>query len=264
MSDILARILDTKQTEVAAARQARPLESLRRDAESRGDIRDFVDALRSKHAAGAAGVIAEIKKASPSRGIIRADFDPADIAASYAGHGAACLSVLTDRDYFQGLPAYLEAARAACSLPVLRKDFMVDSYQLYEARAMGADCVLLIAAALDDVQLRDFEAVAAGLGMAVLVEVHDAAELDRALRLDTPLIGVNNRNLHTFDVSLDTTLALLPTLLAERRIPVSESGIATVDDVQRLRAAHVQTFLVGEAFMREASPGAALAGLFSA
>ncbi|MGE8357372.1 MAG: indole-3-glycerol phosphate synthase TrpC, partial [Microvirgula sp.] len=204
------------------------------------------------------------KKASPSRGIIRADFDPADIAASYAGHGAACLSVLTDRDYFQGQPAYLEAARAACSLPVLRKDFMVDSYQLHEARAMGADCVLLIAAALDDAQLRDFEAIATGLGMAVLVEVHDAAELDRALRLDTPLIGVNNRNLHTFDVSLDTTLALLPTLLAEQRIPVSESGIATVDDVQRLRAANVQTFLVDEAFMRETSPGAALAGLFSA
>ncbi len=263
MSDILKRIVATKHEEVAAARAARSYQSVRADAEARQqDLRDFVGALRAKHAAGQAGVIAEVKKASPSKGIIRPDFRPADIAESYQIHGAACLSVLTDRDYFQGSPDYLEAARAACTLPVLRKDFMVEPYQIVEARAMGADCILLIVAELDLPQLRDFEALAAELGMAALVEVHDEAELERALQLKSPLIGVNNRNLRTFEVSLDTTLRLLPQIGAER-IAVTESGIATPADVARMREHGVHTFLVGEAFMREADPGAALARLFA-
>ncbi|MCG9052427.1 indole-3-glycerol phosphate synthase TrpC [Laribacter hongkongensis] len=263
MSDILEKILATKTEEVAAARKARPLASLRNDAETRRDIRDFAGALTRCQSAGRAGVIAEIKKASPSKGIIRPDFQPAAIAESYAGHGAACLSVLTDVRYFQGAADYLVAARDACDLPVLRKDFLVDEYQVFEARAMGADCILLIVAALDDARLADFEAIARELGMAVLVETHDDAELDRALRLASPLIGVNNRNLRTFDVSLDTTLSLLPVIQAEGRMAITESGISTPDDVIRMREAGVNSFLVGEAFMREADPGAALAHLFA-
>ena len=263
MSDILQRILATKREEVAAAQSVQSLADVRAAAEQQAPTRDFVGALRGKIAAGQSGVIAEIKKASPSKGIIRPDFQPAAIAESYAGHGAACLSVLTDVRYFQGAADYLVAARDACDLPVLRKDFLVDEYQVFEARAMGADCILLIVAALDDARLADFEAIARELGMAVLVETHDAAELDRALRLVSPLIGVNNRNLRTFDVSLDTTLSLLPVIQAEGRMAITESGISTPDDVIRMRKAGVNSFLVGEAFMREADPGAALAHLFA-
>ena len=261
MSDILQKIVAVKRDEIAAARARRDLNSLRRDAESLGGLRDFIASLRSTIAAGRAGVIAEIKKASPSKGVLREHFAPAEIAASYERHGAACLSVLTDVQFFQGANAYLEAARAACSLPALRKDFMVDAYQVFEARAMGADCILLIAAVLDNAQLADLEAQAHGLGMAVLVEVHDAAELDRALRLNTPLVGINNRNLRTFEVTLDTTLGLLKNVPPDR-LPVTESGILGPADVQRLRAADVHAFLVGEAFMRAADPGLALADLF--
>ena len=261
MSDILQKIVAVKRDEIAAARARRDLNSLRRDAESLGGLRDFIASLRSAIAAGRAGVIAEIKKASPSKGVLREHFAPAEIAASYERHGAACLSVLTDVQFFQGANAYLEAARAACSLPALRKDFMVDAYQVFEARAMGADCILLIAAVLDNAQLADLEAQAHGLGMAVLVEVHDAAELDRALRLNTPLVGINNRNLRSFEVTLDTTLGLLKNVPPDR-LPVTESGILGVADVQRLRAADVHAFLVGEAFMRAADPGLALADLF--
>ena len=261
MSDILQKIVAVKRDEIAAARARRDLNSLRRDAESLGGLRDFIASLRSTIAAGRAGVIAEIKKASPSKGVLREHFAPAEIAASYERHGAACLSVLTDVQFFQGANAYLEAARAACSLPALRKDFMVDAYQVFEARAMGADCILLIAAVLDNAQLADLEAQAHGLGMAVLVEVHDAAELDRALRLNTPLVGINNRNLRTFEVTLDTTLGLLKNVPPDR-LPVTESGILGPADVQRMRAADVHAFLVGEAFMRAADPGLALAELF--
>ena len=261
MSDILQKIVAVKRDEIAAARARRDLNSLRRDAESLGGQRDFIASLRSTIAAGRAGVIAEIKKASPSKGVLREHFAPAEIAASYERHGAACLSVLTDVQFFQGANAHLEAARAACSLPVLRKDFMVDAYQVFEARAMGADCILLIAAVLDNAQLADLEAQAHGLGMAVLVEVHDAAELDRALRLNTPLVGINNRNLRTFEVTLDTTLGLLKNVPPDR-LPVTESGILGPADVQRMRAADVHAFLVGEAFMRAADPGLALADLF--
>jgi len=261
MSDILHTILRRKHEEVAQARARIALEPLRAQAEACGAQRDFVASLRQRHAAGHAGVIAEIKKASPSKGVIRADFRPGEIAASYAAHGAACLSVLTDRDFFQGDPAYLVEARAACSLPVLRKDFLIDAYQVYEARAMGADCILLIAAALNDAQMRDMHAIACELGMAVLIEVHDADELDRALRLDTPLIGINNRNLRTFEVDIGTTIGLLPKIGPER-IVVAESGILAKTDVDRLRSHHVDTFLVGEAFMRAPSPGEALERLF--
>ena len=260
MSDILQKIVAVKRDEVAAGKAARDQASLRGDAEARGGQRDFVASLREKSAARGAAVIAEVKKASPSKGVLRADFRPAEIAASYERHGAAALSVLTDVSFFQGSPAALEAARGACALPVLRKDFMIDAWQLYEARAMGADCILLIAAILDDAELADFEAIASGLGMAVLVEVHDDVELDRALRLATPLIGINNRDLRTFEVSLDTTLAMLPRIPAGR-IVVSESGIHTPADIARLRAAGVRTYLVGEAFMRASDPGAALATL---
>lgn len=262
MSDILDKIVAVKREEVAAASRQRDLASLRREAESRTDVRDFVDALRRKIAAGHAAVIAEVKKASPSKGVLREDFVPAEIAASYERHGASCLSVLTDVQFFQGSVAYLQQARAACALPVLRKDFMIDPYQVYEARAMGADCILLIAACLDDAQLADLEAQALSLGMAVLVEVHDGAELDRALRLKTPLVGVNNRNLRTFEVTLDTTLSLLPRVPAGRLL-VTESGILGAADVARMRDADVHAFLVGEAFMRAADPGAALAQLFA-
>lgn len=262
MSDILQTILTRKAAEVAEARAHQPLEAVRREAESDpAGLRDFVGAIRARHAARQAAVIAEVKKASPSKGLIRPDFDPAAIAASYAAHGAACLSVLTDRDFFQGSPVYLQAARAACDLPVLRKDFLIDPYQVYQARAMGADCVLLIVAALDDARLTDMHDLARELGLAVLVEVHDAAELDRALRLSTPLIGINNRNLRTFQVDLATTLDLLPQIDATR-IVVTESGIGSADDIRRLRERQVETFLIGETFMRAADPGAALAALF--
>jgi indole-3-glycerol phosphate synthase len=261
MSDILNRIVAVKREEIAAAQAVRDIASLRRDAEARGGQRDFAAALRSKIAAGQAAVIAEVKKASPSKGVLREHFVPAEIAASYARHGAACLSVLTDVQFFQGATAYLEQARAACELPVLRKDFMVDPYQVFEARAMGADCILLIAACLDDAQMADLEAQAHALGMAVLVEVHDGAELERALRLKTPLLGINNRNLRTFEVTLETTLGLLPRVPADKLL-ITESGILGRADVERMRAAQVHGFLVGEAFMRAPDPGAALADLF--
>jgi len=261
MSDILDKIIAVKRDEISAARRRRDLPSLRRDAESLGGQRDFLAALRAKLAAGRAGVIAEVKKASPSKGVLRERFVPAEIAASYAEHGAACLSVLTDVQFFQGDNAYLEQARAACALPALRKDFMVDAYQVYEARAIGADCILLIVACLDDGLMAELEAQAHELGMAVLVEVHDGAELDRALRLKTPLIGINNRNLRTFEVTLDTTLGLLKHVPADRLL-VTESGVLAKSDVKRLRDANVNAFLVGEAFMRAADPGKALADLF--
>ena len=261
MSDILDQIVAVKRDEISLARRHRDLASLRRDAESLGGERDFVGALRSKIAAGGAGVIAEVKKASPSKGVLREKFVPAAIAESYERHGAATLSVLTDINFFQGSTAFLEAARAACSLPVLRKDFMVDAYQVFEARAIGADCILLIAACLDDAQMADLEAQAQALGMAVLVEVHDGVELDRALRLETPLVGINNRNLRTFEVTLQTTLGLLPRVPADRLL-VTESGIVGRADVQRMRDANVHAFLVGEACMRAPDPGRALADLF--
>ncbi len=270
MSNVLDKIVAVKREEVAAAQKKLPLAEVRADAESRVLTRDFVGALRAKVAAGQAAVIAEVKKASPSKGVIRADFVPADIAQSYAigntdaggNVSAACLSVLTDRQFFQGSPDYLKQARASCNLPVLRKDFMVDPYQIYESRAMGADCILLIAACLSDAQMAELEAIALGLDMAVLVEVHDGAELQRALKLKTPLVGINNRDLRSFDVRLETTLDLLPEVPAERLL-VTESGIATRADVQRLRAAGVHAFLVGETFMRAPEPGEALAALFA-
>ncbi|WP_269533293.1 indole-3-glycerol phosphate synthase TrpC [Chitinimonas sp. BJYL2] len=262
MSDILKKILATKADEVAAARQARPLEAVRAEAEANRDLRDFVGALRSKYADGEAAVIAEIKKASPSKGVIRADFKPAEIAADYAAHGAACLSVLTDEQYFQGHTDYLKAARAACALPVLRKDFIVDAYQIYEARAMGADCILLIVGALETPHMQELEALAMELGMAVLVESHDAKELQQALTLKTPLIGINNRDLRSFEVSLKTTLNLLDEIPANR-IVITESGILKPADVALMLEHEVYAFLVGEAFMREPSPGKALASLFA-
>ena len=261
MSDILDKIVAVKRQEVAAARKRMSLETIRADAESRVLTRDFVGALKAKIAAGKPAVIAEIKKASPSKGVLRADFIPADIAQSYAEYGAACLSVLTDVQFFQGEVDYLKQARASCQLPVLRKDFMVDPYQIYESRSMGADCILLIAACLDDAQMNDLEAIARSLDMAVLVEVHDGAELERALKLKTPLIGINNRNLKTFEVSLDTTLALRASVPADRLL-ITESGILSRDDVLRMGAAGVNAFLVGEAFMRAPEPGEALAALF--
>jgi indole-3-glycerol phosphate synthase len=261
MSDILKRIVAVKHEEIQAARASRGLASLRREAESMGDLRDFVGAMRARIGQGRSAVIAEIKKASPSKGVLREHFVPADIASSYESGGAACLSVLTDEQFFQGCTAYLQQARTACALPVLRKDFMVDAYQVYEARAMGADCILLIAACLDDAEMTDLEAQAHSLGMAVLVEVHDGRELDRALRLNTPLVGINNRNLRTFEVSLDTTLGLLSQVPAER-VLVTESGVLGRGDVDRMRAAGVSAFLVGEAFMRSSDPGQALAELF--
>ncbi|MDR3086717.1 MAG: indole-3-glycerol phosphate synthase TrpC [Azoarcus sp.] len=259
--DILKKILAVKQEEIVAARAVKPLIALCAEAEAQPAPRDFLSAIRGKIAKGHAAVIAEIKKASPSKGLIRADFQPAEIAADYAAHGAACLSVLTDARFFQGAPAYLQAARAACPLPVLRKDFLVDPYQIYEARAMGADAVLLIAAALDPALMPDLESIAHELNMAVLVEVHDEKELDQALQLKTPLLGINNRNLRTFDVSLQTTLELLPRVPAGR-IVVTESGILSADDVALMRGNGVNAFLVGEAFMRQPSPGEALEALF--
>ena len=261
MSDILNKIVAVKREEVAAALGKKSLAAMRADAESRVLTRDFEGTMRAKVAAGQAAVIAEIKKASPSKGVLRADFIPADIAQSYAEHGAACLSVLTDKQFFQGSVDYLKQARASCDLPVLRKDFMVDAYQVYEARAMGADAILLIAACLDDAQMADLEAMARGLDMAVLVEVHDRPELERALKLKTRLVGINNRNLRTFEVSLQTTLDMLPDVPTDRLL-VTESGILNAADVQRMRDANVHAFLVGEAFMRAAEPGEALAQLF--
>ena len=261
--DILNRILARKAEEVAARRARISIEDLARRAEAASPVRGFVAALRQRTAHGQAAVIAEIKKASPSKGLLRADFRPAEIARSYAAGGATCLSVLTDVDFFQGADEYLEQARAACTLPVLRKDFTVDPSQVVEARALGADCILLIVAALDDARLTELAALAARLGMDVLVEVHDAAELERALKLDTALLGINNRNLRTFETRLDTTLDLLARI-PDDRIVVTESGIHTPADVARLRAAGVHAFLVGEAFMRAADPGAKLKELFAA
>ena len=262
MSDILKKILAVKAQEVAAAQAVQPLAAVRAAAQQAAPARDFVGAIKAKIAAGHAAVIAEIKKASPSKGVLRADFRPAEIAASYERHGAACLSVLTDEQFFQGSVEYLQQARAACALPVLRKDFIVDEYQIWQARAMGADAILLIAAALSLAQMQAFEALAHSLGMAVLVEVHDGAELELALQLTTPLVGVNNRNLRTFEVSLQNTLDLLPRIPAER-IVVTESGILNADDVRLMRAHQVHAFLVGEAFMRADDPGVELAKLFA-
>ena len=261
MSDILNKILSVKQGEIAAAKRVESPAAMRAAAECTPPTRDFVGALRAKIAAGKPAVIAEIKKASPSKGVLRADFHPAEIAASYAEHGAACLSVLTDIDFFQGSPAYLREARAACALPVLRKDFMIDPYQVYEARAMGADCILLIVAALGLPQMQALEELAVSLGMAVLVEAHDGPELDTALQLKTPLIGINNRNLRTFETKLETTLDLLPRITHDRMV-ITESGILTPQDVEKMRQKGVNTFLVGEAFMRVESPGEELARLF--
>ncbi|MBL0206678.1 MAG: indole-3-glycerol phosphate synthase TrpC [Propionivibrio sp.] len=262
MSDILKKILAVKHEEVAAAAAIKPLAVIRAEAEAQPAPRDFLGAIRDKIAAGQPAVIAEIKKASPSKGVLRADFRPAAIAADYAAHGAACLSVLTDRQFFQGSPEFLQAARAACALPVLRKDFLIDAYQVYEARALGADAILLIVAALDLPTLRHLEAIAVSLGMSVLVEVHNRAELDLALQLQTPLIGINNRNLRSFEVSLRTTLDLLPRI-PTGRIVVTESGILGPQDVALMRENRVDAFLVGEAFMRAPQPGPALAALFA-
>lgn len=260
-SDILNKILATKAIEVASSKAKTSLMQLQTLAEAQSPTRDFIGAIRNKIEAGDAAVIAEIKKASPSKGVIREDFQPADIAASYQKGGAACLSVLTDEQYFQGSAAYLKQARAACELPVLRKDFMIDTYQVVEARAMGADCILLIAAALSLSKMQELENVANELGMAVLVEVHNAEELKQAIQLDTPLLGINNRNLRTFDVTLDTTLDLLPTIHQDK-IVVTESGIFTAEDVTLMRDNDVHTFLVGEAFMRQENPGAELKKVF--
>ena len=265
MSDILNKILAVKADEVAAAKKHRDLFSLRRevesDTEARRGIRGFEASLRNKIAAGHAGIIAEVKKASPSKGVLRPDFQPAAIAQSYAEHGAACLSVLTDVQFFQGSVDYLRQARAACTLPVIRKDFMIDLYQVYEARAMGADAILLIVSALDHGLMAELEACAHELGMDVLVEVHDGDELTAALKLQTPLVGINNRNLRSFEVSLETTLGLLPRIPPERMV-VTESGIMGPADVARMREADVHAFLVGEAFMRAPEPGVELERLF--
>lgn len=262
MADILQRILSAKRREVEAARAALPLAAIEARARSAPPVRDFVAAIEAKIAAGRPAVVAEIKKASPSKGLLRAEFSPAEIARSYASAGAACLSVLTDREFFQGAPEHLAQARSACTLPALRKDFVIEPWQVYESRALGADCVLLIAAALARQDMRGLEAVARGLGMAVLVEVHDGAELEAALTLQTPLVGINNRNLRSFESRLETTLDLLPRVPAGK-IVVTESGIGAPADVQRMRGAGVQAFLVGEAFMRAAVPGQALAELFN-
>jgi indole-3-glycerol phosphate synthase len=261
MSDILQRILAAKKAEIATARAAVAQEALEARAAQMPAPRDFVGALRKRLDAGRPAVIAEVKRASPSKGLLRAQFDPPAIAASYEAGGAACLSVLTDREFFQGDAAHLQAARAACSLPVLRKDFMLEPYQVYESRALGADCILLIAAVLEVAQMKALEQVASGLGMAVLVEVHDRSELDSALALRTPLLGINNRDLRSFETRLETTLELRASV-PEGRIVITESGILARADVARMRAQGVGAFLVGEAFMRAPDPGAALSGLF--
>ena len=262
MADILNKIVATKREEIAAALALKPLAQVEAEAAAQAAPRDFVGAIRARIAAGQPAVISEIKKASPSKGVIRADFRPAEIARSYAAHGAACLSVLTDRQYFQGCPEYLQAARAACELPVLRKDFIVDAYQVAEARAMGADCILLIAACLSLAQMQVLEAQAQAYGMGVLVEVHDGDELDAALQLQTPLLGINNRNLRNFEVSLENTFSLLHRI-PDDRVVVTESGILAPGDVQAMRARNVHAFLVGEAFMRAPDPGVELARLFA-
>lgn len=262
MSDILNKILATKAHEIAASKTQIDDSAIQALAEQQSEARDFVGSIQRKHNNQQAAVIAEIKKASPSKGVIREDFRPAEIAKSYELAGAACLSVLTDIDYFQGSPAYLKEAREACALPVLRKDFMIEPYQVYEARAMGADCILLIAAALDLATMQTLETIAHGVGMAVLVEVHNGEELKQALELDTPLLGINNRNLRTFEVSLQTTLDLLKEI-PDDRIVVTESGIFTHDDVSLMQNHKVNTFLVGEAFMRQPDPGLALANVFN-
>lgn len=261
MSDILDRILAVKRTEIAHASGVRSLDALEREARAMPPARDFVGALRAKIAAGRPAVIAEVKKASPSKGLLRADFDPPAIAKSYAQGGAACLSVLTDVNFFQGSTDYLRAARAACDLPVLRKDFTIDRYQVAEARAMGADAILLIVAALEQAQMIALEKAALDLGLAVLVEVHDGSELDRALALKTPLLGINNRNLRTFDTRLETTYGLLERIPADRLV-ITESGIHAPADVAAMRSHGVNAFLVGEAFMRAPDPGQELARLF--
>ncbi|UDG82782.1 indole-3-glycerol phosphate synthase TrpC [Candidatus Vallotia lariciata] len=263
MTDILNRIIAVKRDEIRAAQVSASLEELKLNAYvRRGELRDFTAALRAKHAMEQPAIIAELKKASPSKGELRSTFAPADIARSYEQHGAACLSVLTDQKFFQGSTRHLQLARDACTLPVLRKDFIIDSYQVLESCAIGADCILLIVSALDSVQIRELEEYAYSLGLAVLVEVHNADELDVALTLKTPLIGINNRNLHTFSVTLDTTLSLLDRI-PDERIVVTESGIFTRIDAERMRAAGVHTFLIGEALMREDNPGTALANIFS-
>jgi indole-3-glycerol phosphate synthase len=265
MSDILRKILDVKVDEIATAKKHRGLTSIRRDVESdndaRNSLRGFEAAVRKKITQGDAGVIAEVKKASPSKGVLRPDFKPADIAASYANHGAACLSVLTDVQFFQGAASYLQEARAACAIPVLRKDFMIDPYQIYEARSWGADCILLIVAALDHGLMVELEACAHELGMNVLVEVHDAVELGAALKLKTALLGINNRNLRTFETSLMTTIDLLPRIPPDKLV-ITESGILDGDDVKQMRDVGVNGFLVGEAFMRADDPGIELDRLF--
>lgn len=261
MTDILERILAVKRREIAQAREAVGIAQMELRARAAAPPRDFAGALRNKLSAGFPAVIAEIKKASPSKGLLRTAFEPAAIARSYAAHGAACLSVLTDRAFFQGDMADLMTARAACQLPVLRKDFIIDTYQIYESRAIGADCILLIVAALETPRMLELEACASDLGMAVLVEAHDGGELDRALKLETPLLGINNRNLRTFETRLETTLDLLPRIPADRLV-VTESGILSQHDVERMRGHGVNSFLVGEAFMRAAEPGAALEELF--
>jgi len=261
MNDILAQILAVKAEEVATARQLRSESDLLREAQTRQDVRGFAQAIADKIALGDPAVIAEVKKASPSKGVLREHFVPAEIAASYAAHGATCLSVLTDVQFFQGSHDALRQARAACALPVLRKDFLIDTYQVVAARALGADCILLIAAALDLAHLRDLEQCAHDLGMDVLIEVHNASELDAALSLNTPLLGINNRNLRTFETRLETTLELLPRV-PQDRIVVTESGITEPQHVRVMRDNHVNAFLVGETFMRAEQPGEALARLF--
>lgn len=261
MTDILSQIVAQKKTEIASARQGKPLADMIAQAEAQTAPRNFIAALRGKHREGAAAVIAEIKKASPSKGLLRENYEPASIARRYEEHGAACLSVLTDRDYFQGSPQHLIEARAACDLPVLRKDFIIDDYQVYESRAMGADCILLIAAILSVAEMHKLEELAHRLHMAVLVEVHNVTELVPALTLTTPLIGINNRDLNTFITDINTTFRLLPQVPVGK-ITVTESGISSFGDVKSLRTAGVNTFLVGEAFMRAADPGAALKALF--
>lgn len=260
--NVLDRILEVKRAEVAAAKAAVPYSEIEARARHAAPTRDFVGAMRGRLQADSAAVIAEIKRASPSKGLLRENFAPAEIAKSYEAGGAACLSVLTDRQFFQGAPQHLEAARAACALPVLRKDFIFELYQVHEARAMGADCILLIAASLSVAQMRELEAAAAELGMAVLVEVHDSAELDAALELRTPLVGVNNRDLRTFETRMETTIGLLPKMPAGR-IVVTESGILSRQDVERMRGQGVNAFLVGEAFMRAPDPGSALRAMFA-
>ena len=259
--DILKKIVARKQEEIAEARRRLPEAALRDSLQETSPPRGFVAALKAKIDAGLPGVIAEIKKASPSKGVLREDFRPAELAISYAAHGAACLSVLTDRDFFQGSPEYLQRARMVCELPVIRKDFIVDPYQVYEARAMEADCILLIVACLDDAQLKALNDLAMELGMDVLIEVHDRGELERALQVENPMVGINNRNLRTFEVSLQTTLELLP-LIPREKLVVTESGILAREDVALMREHGVNAFLVGEAFMRAEDPGARLAELF--